>query len=245
MRRKIRYPLVVLLLLLAVLTGVTLRQVHQTQLNRALLTVLHDDENALLQKDKKRLALKALAALKAGADPNCWAVIGEKDRLEWTSWPEWFPLNLWPFGRRRPRAYVRRSALTMAIFSDDPEPVKALLDQGADLHRKIDEPPEGVLDAAIRVNNEEVVNLLLDHGANINEWASTGPPVEYATVLMFAARDNPDMALLLIHRGANMNLKSKNGWTALDWALSVEPPNPPNKKYFEMIRLLKAAGAQE
>ena len=62
---------------------------------------------------------------------------------------------------------------------------------------------------AAKYNSKEMAELLISHGANINEKDEKG-----RTALHIAARKNrKEMAELLISHGANVNEKGKDGET--------------------------------
>ena len=71
------------------------------------------------------------------------------------------------------------------------------------------------LHIAVRFDHEELVELLIANGANVNArggWQQ-GAPLHWASL---AGRIN--IVELLIANGANVNAKAKNGGTPLDWA---------------------------
>ena len=247
--RTIRSALL-LLGLLTVMIGLTLRQIHQARLNRDLITALWNCWHVRLGENNPRYALKALAALKAGADPNSWAYIDQdgSGKIEQATWREWFPLNLQFFGNKK---YFRMSALELAVQYQDPQLVKALLDRGAKVYKgdKSAPLPFSLLGVAVLLGNGEIVNLLLDHGADINEQQTwrRGKTLTRRTPLMIAVSvmSDPDMVRLLIRRGAKVNLRTKEGKTALGLVLEDGPPQPSDKEIFQIVQMLKAAGAKK
>ncbi len=82
-------------------------------------------------------------------------------------------------------------------------------------------------------SNPEIVQLLIDNGANIN-----GRDIGGSTPLMYASQhtSNPEVIQLLIDSGANINGRDKNGYTPLMYA-SAHNFNP------EVIQLLINNGA--
>ena len=67
-------------------------------------------------------------------------------------------------------------------------------------------------------NYKELVQLVLDKGANINAQTDDG-----ATPLMYAVHDNRiDIVKLLLEKGADKNIKDKQGKTAYDLAKTEE-----------------------
>jgi len=88
------------------------------------------------------------------------------------------------------------------------------------------------LDLALFANkHKEVVDLLLDKGADVNAQASSG-----ATPLFWAVvRDQKDDVLTLLAKGANVNLADAYGDTILDVALRAQ--------YSSIIPILVEHGA--
>ena len=120
------------------------------------------------------------------------------------------------------------------------ELVDLLLSKKADINLKL-ETGTGPLTASItgvlrgRVTTA-VAKKLLDKGADINESATTGRTEGY-TILMTAARNNePELVKFLAKEGADLNLKAKDGSTALSLA--------EKKDDKEMVGLLKKLGAK-
>jgi tetratricopeptide (TPR) repeat protein len=85
------------------------------------------------------------------------------------------------------------------------------------------------LQNAIHKGDIKKVQELLDKGADINEW-------KYGTPLMMAASEGRiEIATLLVARGADINVQSKNGWCALGFAAEQGQQ--------DMVNLLVAKGA--
>lgn len=62
--------------------------------------------------------------------------------------------------------------------------------------------------------NTDMVILLVDHGANVNEFDNLG-----LTPLMVAAKNgNSDIVAFLLEHDADPNLRNKSGWNAYDFA---------------------------
>jgi ankyrin repeat protein len=113
--------------------------------------------------------------------------------------------------------------------------------------------------------HEEVADILLEHGADINHYAPSGTPLGIAayagqlkmvTKLLDAGADinaksaegytplmtacntgRTEVVQLLISRGANLNLRDENGHTAMGWAA--------HEGHIDLVRLLQQAGAKE
>ncbi|KAH1396970.1 hypothetical protein KXX51_007879, partial [Aspergillus fumigatus] len=120
--------------------------------------------------------------------------------------------------------------------------IQMLLDNGADVN--LEGGPNGnAFQAAVENSDQDIVELLLAHGANINmmiggekytalqEVARRG--LEPMTALHQAAKEGQaGVVALLLRKGANPNIRDQRGFTALDWA---------KKKFTEVVRVLEAA----
>ncbi|KAH8591039.1 ankyrin repeat-containing domain protein [Bisporella sp. PMI_857] len=88
----------------------------------------------------------------------------------------------------------------------------ALVAAGADLHI-----PKGILETAVKSNNMEALNWLLDQGLNPNDKNPKGAsPLTTAIV-----EDRIEMVDLLLHRGADPNMRGQ------DWPVCLAVRNPP------------------
>lgn len=120
----------------------------------------------------------------------------------------------------------KKSILHQAIHYNGNEIIiRELLIQGADVDCKESyemsvchpqELVEGItpLHFAISRNRENIVKLLVDSGANVNECdGNLNTPLHYAACL-----DNLQLAKFLFEQGATLNVLNKLGWTPLDFA---------------------------
>ena len=115
-----------------------------------------------------------------------------------------------------------------------------LLSKGADLQLKLEDGTGAFTTAIVGILMERVTTTaakkLLDKGADINESPKNGRAEGY-TVLMMAARNNkPDLVKFLVKNGADVNLKAKDGSTALSLA--------EKEKDDAIVKLLKELGAK-
>ena len=111
------------------------------------------------------------------------------------------------------------------------EMLKLLLENGADPNAVNPECDESALFFAAGWNKSESVNLLLEHGAKVDQANYEG-----ITPLINAVKSNHlDLLKPLITHGANINAQAKDGCTALIYAT--------RKGYFEMVKALVEAGA--
>jgi ankyrin repeat protein len=123
------------------------------------------------------------------------------------------------------------TALHYAVYSVDPELVRALLDAGAkaDVTSLYGSTP---LTEAVKLGHLEMVRMLLDAGADPNS-----PNQDNQTALMLAAAiGSLPIAELLVGRGADVNaIETFRGQTALMWAAAENHP--------EIVRLLLDHGS--
>lgn len=106
--------------------------------------------------------------------------------------------------------------LDFMVSKNDITGVSRLLKDPRFNFKAYNQSPLSPLHVACLQGNLEMVNLLLDFGANIN--AAKGE--EAFTPLMIAASvGNLPLLKLLLDRGADCNIKDKNGVTAFDTAL--------------------------
>lgn len=121
----------------------------------------------------------------------------------------------------------------MAAQRGDVEKVRALLEKGADINYKdamvLGHTPMTI---AAAWGHTEVVSLLLDHGASVDQQNEDG----VSALQCAASTAKSEMVKLLLDRKADVNHRDKNGRTPLfDAACSKCPP--------ENARLLIAKGA--
>jgi ankyrin repeat protein len=109
---------------------------------------------------------------------------------------------------------------------------KLLLDNGAD--------PNCLAYACNKQNNKEMVDLLLEYGANVNhENKLTDIPIHCAV-----RNGDLEMVQLLISKGADVNAKDKNDRTAFHKLCGVDFKNNNIETFVEIINLLMENGSQ-
>jgi len=113
--------------------------------------------------------------------------------------------------------------------------IKVLLQYGVNLNTSFDNLSHTPLQIAARDGNTEIVDLLLEHGADVNS-----PPAKHygATALQFAAIEGLlGIAFLLLENGADVNAPPAEigGRTALEGAAE--------HGRIDMVQLLLNAGA--
>jgi ankyrin repeat protein len=137
-------------------------------------------------------------------------------------------------------SYDGRTALIWAA-ENSKKTVELLLEKGAKVDVKgVDgmtafiQSIFGILSGSVTT---EVCDLLIEKGANVNDQL-TGPDATGWTALMFACSNGKlELVKYLISKGADVNLKAKDGTSALSLAIK--------EKNDEIIKILKAKGAKE
>ncbi len=103
----------------------------------------------------------------------------------------------------------------LAYAADNMELARFLLDNGASMDKK-DNTGDTILFYAVRANKKAFVDLLLHKAASVNKQHQD----DGSTVLHIAAKAGHVAVLkLLLERGASANIKDKNGYTPLHWAV--------------------------
>jgi ankyrin repeat protein len=133
--------------------------------------------------------------------------------------------------------------ITAGAASGDRETVKLLLEAGAkaDDFTKSQDPRATDIASGLRTplmwaayhNDEQMVRLLLDHGADPNRPTYFGTPLSHA-----CWHDGFEAAAVLIDRGANVNARDAvAGFTPLHWVAGDESLRP------HLVKLLLGSGA--
>jgi ankyrin repeat protein len=128
----------------------------------------------------------------------------------------------------------------IAAASVSEELTKLLLSKGADIKLKTEDGTSAFITSITGVLSGRVTTavakLLLEKGANVNDSITKGSAEGY-TALMMAARNNKlELVKFLVKEGADLNLKAKDGNTALSLA--------KKEKDEAMVKLLKELGAK-
>jgi hypothetical protein len=106
------------------------------------------------------------------------------------------------------------------------------LGSGGDMLEDPDRTP--LMRAATDGDLKTVQRILASTDANVNALDQTG---QSALILACQSREtNPDMVKALLAAGANVNLRSRNGYTAMTWAQT--------RNHLEIVRLLRRAGGR-
>lgn len=109
----------------------------------------------------------------------------------------------------QPRPQGKSSPAEFALKGDSADWINAMLDGGLspDVKDKVFHEP--IIFQSIKAKNTETLQAMLDRGADVNSTNSLGK------TLVFDALDNQsyDHVILLLDRGADPAIKSKNGWS--------------------------------
>lgn len=119
-----------------------------------------------------------------------------------------------------------RTPLMFAIWGQHMDIVKLLVANGADLNQETT-PRIPLVNVAAEVDNTDVLQYLLDHGADINATGtsiraefSREPPRDRTPLMVAIAHHSPAKGpsaavKFLIEKGADLNAQDALGWTAI------------------------------
>jgi len=122
--------------------------------------------------------------------------------------------------------------LILAVWEFDTAKAAALIDGGVDVNSKDAKETYPLMLACSYKDNDEMIELLLNKGANPNIFGPNGE-----TPLGLAAKYSLNAVKMLVDKGADINAKHEKGQTALWWAVKMEQK--------EVIEFLKKKGAKE
>ena len=121
----------------------------------------------------------------------------------------------------KPKTVILKEQLITAVATNDLVKAKALLDQNVDVNLKFYDlklVERTLLGWAIEKQNLQMVELLLDKGADTNIFYGAG---EGSTALIRAVyRNNIGITKMLLEKNADPNLVDKSGWSAITYAVS-------------------------
>ncbi|KAF3005617.1 hypothetical protein E8E13_002525 [Curvularia kusanoi] len=104
-----------------------------------------------------------------------------------------------------------KTALDVAIFEGSVASVRLLIEEGAEVK-------DDQLFFPGCWRNEEIAQLLLEHGADVNAENSDGDSVLQDAV--FYSKTNKEFLKLLMDQGADVEAEGSDGWTPLHYAVS-------------------------
>ena len=126
---------------------------------------------------------------------------------------------------------VLDEALLLLVFLDrNAQFSKMLIEKGANVEN--DRPGPSLLMYAVAVGDEDLLRVLLDHGANVNRQGANNGGTALMCAITFASESDDALlgsdghmdaltaAKILIDYGADVNLESQSGKTALTMAIS-------------------------
>ncbi len=185
------------------------------------------------------------AILKEGDDPNSCGPGGMTPLTLLASIGDWNSAELlFKYGANpnSPTTVSGQNALSSAISAGKFAFAHQLIRVGADVHAKSEGGITPLIDLAVVVVNRSTAStddmlwlgqVLVDQGVPINAQTTTG-----TTALMMAAlMNNAELVRAFISWGADVNLRDKQGKSALSFAKM--------KGYSDIVTLLVDAGAKE
>lgn len=119
---------------------------------------------------------------------------------------------------------VGGSALKQAIYGNNKEGLKTLIEKGIDLKKYGAE----ALDTAIVSKNIEIVEILLNHNVDINTFLEESGSTPFHTAIIMK---DLNILNLLLSKNPDMRIESKYGYRAYQLALGTE-----NKDIIELIK---------
>ena len=100
------------------------------------------------------------------------------------------------------------------MTAQHPVLIRLLLQHGAD-PLALDRKGATALHYAVAGSRAlEIIRLLVNSGANVNACDDSG----FSVLMRAVMNDKPELVGLMIHLGADLQLRTKDGQTALDWA---------------------------
>lgn len=127
----------------------------------------------------------------------------------------------------------RNTVFHLALYMNDTKTIRLFIDSGADI-LKPDQNNYAPLSLAARVNNADIVTLLLEKGVDVNTVNNNSIR---STALMDAAEANAvEVMKLLISKGADIDILDK--WHAPAITIAADKNN------YEAVEILGEAGAE-
>jgi ankyrin repeat protein len=195
--------------------------------NSALMNASSRQNPSSRQLDIMRLLLKA------GADVNYKEPDYQITSLMWASEEvnvEVVRLLLEAGAEVNAVSAFSHTALSASAEKGSVEGMRLLLEHGADVRPK---NAESAMIPAVRSGSMEKTRILLEHGADINAPARY---TDYTPLMEAAALGRLGIANMLIDKGADLNRRGSNGYTALSLAI--------DSHHQQIAKMLQKAGAK-
>jgi ankyrin repeat protein len=135
-----------------------------------------------------------------------------------------------------------RAAIILPVLSERERILSLLLDHGADIETR-DSEGKTLLMLAVELKDKEIVDLLLAHKADVNAKTEQHgiTALDYTVFSIGSGQSEviPDIVKALLDAGANPNLQSNEGKTALNYLVQNFPPtailDPIRSKVRELL----------
>jgi hypothetical protein len=137
-------------------------------------------------------------------------------------------------GDQEAKDYLDSTPLHKTAWDDELEVAKLLLDRGAKVDA-LDQSGDTPLTKAVEYGRLKLVRLFLDRGADLN--AARAHKSLDDLLRLAVGESTPEVAELLLDRGANVNSMDENGKTPLYWTAISDHPEAT-------VKLLLDRGAQ-
>ena len=110
--------------------------------------------------------------------------------------------------------YRTYTVLHYAVFMNDLERVKLLIDKGADINKGCSKIEMSPLMLAVHINSFEMVKLLLEHGADVNyRDLIDDTPICYAAI-----KGDLELVKFFVKKGSDIKTENNFGYTLLHFA---------------------------
>ncbi len=160
-------------------------------------------------------------ALLARADPTRaggLVALGQAKAASWRARPPDAPVTRDDGGHAGhsgiPDNILVSAEMSAAMHADDPVAVRRLIEAGEPVDRSDLDLLRSPLLWAAEGGYADLVAIVLERGANIEDWADEGE----SPLMLAARRGHRDTVRLLVERGADLTYVTDQGWDAGDYA---------------------------